>query len=301
MRTLMILILVTTISCETVINPDLPAQTEQVVIYSFFRPGTSMRVDAFGNVGILEAEGFHALDGLNIEIYENGQVRETLTRNNGSYESTFNIEEGSQYAISLNWNGSIIRANTQIPSAVGLTNASITREEVDIDVGEYGYPASITFEDPVGSNYYLVELLVEDCGGGCDPRLFTGMINELLIEDLEVETSGNVDVSIGSGPETIDGFPYFYFNDVGFEGETYTFNFFVIPTLVNFAEDQDLVLKFVLKSLTQAYYDYLVTSDFQVELEDQNNFSEPVQIKGNVENGLGVFAGYNYHIYSIRI
>ncbi|MFY0600021.1 MAG: DUF4249 family protein [Cyclobacteriaceae bacterium] len=48
-------------------------------------------------------------------------------------------------------------------------------------------------------------------------------------------------------------------------------------------------------------YDYLITSDYQQQIEEEEGFAEPVQISSNIQNGLGVFESYNYDIYSVRI
>jgi hypothetical protein len=171
----------------------------------------------------------------------------------------------------------------------------------DIDIGKYGYPAQITFADPKGiSNYYVVEVLIENCSYGCSEGNATGTVNEILVEELKVNTSGNTDVEIGGGPERIDGLRYIYLSDEGFDGETVTLKFFVIPVHVDFESNQNIMIKFILKSITNEYYEYLKTSNFQLELGDGSNLAEPVQIATNVQNGLGTFAGYNYAVYTLR-
>jgi hypothetical protein len=171
----------------------------------------------------------------------------------------------------------------------------------DIDIGNYGYPSEISFNDPENeTNYYAVEVLVENCSIGCSEETLDGKLNELLVEEVKVNTSGNTDVEIGGGPERIDGLKYIYFNDDQFDGKTIALKFFIIPVHVDLDANRNLLIKFVLKSVTREYYEYLRTSNYQTELEDGGNFSEPVQIATNIKNGLGTFAGYNYATYVIR-
>jgi hypothetical protein len=118
------------------------------------------------------------------------------------------------------------------------------------------------------------------------------------VEELKVNASGNTDVEIGGGPQDVDGLKYIYFSDEGFNGESVTLRFFIVPTLINLNKDQNI--KFVLKSITREYYEYLRTSDFQQELEESGNLTEPVQVATNITNGLGTFSGYNFSLYTIK-
>jgi hypothetical protein len=120
----------------------------------------------------------------------------------------------------------------------------------------------------------------------------------LLIEELDLNIDGNVDIEVGSGDLNTEALKYIYFNDKGFNGESVTLSFFVIPSPLDFQKEQNI--KFVLKSITSEYYDYLRTSDFQQELEDGGGLAEPVQISTNIKNALGTFAGYNYSIYTLQ-
>jgi hypothetical protein len=168
-----------------------------------------------------------------------------------------------------------------------------------INSDKYGYPAEISLADPnEAANFYALEILVQNCSSGCTGDDLNGSLNEVLVEELKVNTSGNTDVEIGGGPQQVDGLKCIYFSDEGFNGESVTLKFFIIPTLINLNKDQNI--KFVLKSITREYYEYLRTADFQQQQEEGSNLSEPVQIATNIENGLGTFAGYSCSVYTIN-
>lgn len=182
---------------------------------------------------------------------------------------------------------------------MSLSSASISSVIQYINSGKYGYPAEISLADPQArANYYSLEILVQNCNSGCTGDDLNGNLNELLVEDIKVNTSGNTDIELLGGAQLIDGLKFIYFSDQNFNGESLTLKFIIVPTLIDLNKDQNI--KFVLKSITPEYYQYLRTSDFQQELEKEGSPSEPVQIATNIENGLGTFAGYSYSIYTIK-
>lgn len=288
-------------SCETPIDPKLPENGSDVVVYSFYRPDSRIQMDVFNAIPILDVNSFQRLENLEVRLNVNGDFVEVLSEENGSYISSILPEEGDTFSFELMSEDGLVSASSYIPESVEILDATLSRELVDINIGEYGYPAEVTFQDPLGvTNYYSLEVFVEECSAGCSDQAIEGELNEVLIEDLDVDTGGTTDVIIGGGPEAIDGFRYLYFEDDSFDGEVFTFNFFIIPTLLNFDRSDDVKVRFVLKSLTKEYFDYLLTSDYQLTLEEEGSLSEPVQISTNINNGMGVFAGYNYNVYSLQ-
>ncbi|MBT1686848.1 DUF4249 domain-containing protein [Dawidia soli] len=286
-------------SCETTVDPRLPENGSGVVIYSFFRPGSPLTIHAFNTVPILDAETIQRNSALRIRLSENGQFMEDVTANaQGIYISTIVPAENNTYSFETIAGSTPLSSTSFIPPQVGISNAELSKTLQYTNTGEYGYPAQITLTDPEESaNFYSLEVLVENCTGECAAETLTGKLNELLVEELKVNTSGNVDVEIG-GPQQVQGVKYIAFNDNSFNGHSVTLKFFIIPAFVDFQKPQNI--KFVLKSITQEYYNYLRTSDFQQELEERENVSEPVQIATNIRNGLGTFSGYNYSLYTVK-
>jgi hypothetical protein len=54
----------------------------------------------------------------------------------------------------------------------------------------------------------------------------------------------------------------------------------------------------VLLSVSESYFRYLKATEFQENNED-NPFATPVQVYNNIENGLGIFAGYSISKYPL--
>lgn len=289
-------------SCEMVVHPDLPDDGTGVAVYSFFRPETPIQIDVFNTVSIHERASMNRARGLTIHLYENDELVESIMENSsGTYIGATVPQSGREYRFTTQAANTSIAAQSSIPEAVSITNATFSTT-IEINIGIYGYPAEITFIDPANEvNYYTLEVFVDDCADGCNEQGISGELNELMVEDVKVNTSGNVDIEIGEGPEGIDGSRYLYLTDNGFNGQPFSFKFYVIPTSLDIEESTEAIIKFVLKSITEDYYNYLITSDYQKQIEDEGILAEPVQVYTNIQNGLGVFAGYNYSIYSYKV
>ena len=236
-----------------------------------------------------------------VRVTRNQQQTEEIRANSqGIYQSTQLPALGDRFDVELVNNNEVLSSSSSVPGAVEISDGEFQDVLTDIDAGKYGYPAQFTFSDPENEvNYYAFEVIVEDCAGGCSEETIDGVVNELLIEDVKVNTSGNIDVDIGGGPERIDGLRYIYFNDDDLDGKSVTIRFYIIPVELDLEENRNVIVKYVLKSITKEYYDYLKTCDFQAKTEDGNSFSEPVQIATNIKNGLGTFAGYSISVLSI--
>lgn len=289
-------------SCETSFDPDLPEDGSDLAVYSFFRPDAPIQIDVFQTNHILDLERLIRIENLSVELLENQELIETISPDSrGIYQSQVTPEPLSSYEIRINSAGEDLTSTSYVPEAVGISDGTFNSELREINIGEFGYPAEIVVNDPPGiNNYYALEFLIEDCTSGCDAGTLTGRINELLLEDFKVDISGSSEVNISQDPTFVKGAPFLYFDDKTFDGGTFTLDFFVIPSGTNFDNNPNVLIKMVLKSLTQPYYDYLVTADFQIKQEEQENFSEPVQVTSNINNGVGVFAGYNYSIFTLR-
>lgn len=301
MRRIIPLFLILFGACETAVDPVLPEEEAHAAVYAFFRPDAPLTVDVFGLTPILETPSFGRINDLSIDIYQNTERLETLFQQGQNpliYQSAFHPIQGIEYRLEVIIDDQPISARSTIPPAVAVGGVEISRELVTVNNGEIGYPFQITFLDPSSTeNYYAIEVFVQNCTADC-PEELTGRLNPIFFEDLEVNTSGNTNIEIGGVINEEDGFNFIYFDDKGINGEQVQMNILAVPLHLDFSRDQ--VVHVVLKSLSSEYYQYLSTSDFQREAEEEGSFAEPVQVFTNIVGGVGVFAGYNYAYTSIK-
>ncbi|MFQ5636990.1 MAG: DUF4249 family protein [bacterium] len=85
-----------------------------------------------------------------------------------------------------------------------------------------------------------------------------------------------------------------YFDDALFDGEFYDLDI----SFYNYSEPIEMFIV-VLLTTSESYYNFHKSVDQQNATED-NPFAEPVPIYTNIENGLGVFAGYSSFVYPLR-
>ena len=303
MRKYIPLLLIMFLSCETVIQPDLPDDSDKLVVYSFFRPDQTVQFDVFSAVSIYEPSAMIRATGLTIDLFENDQLIETITENaSGAYIGATLAKSNVMYRFEITTVEGTLVSRSTVPEAINIESARFSSEVQDVNLGEYGYPASLTFADPGDEeNFYALEVFVDNCVNDCTENGISGDLNELLVEDIKINTSGNTNITIGLGPEGIDGLRYIYLSDNGFNGEAFTLDFYIIPTLIDPENQSNGVIKYVLKSISKDYYQYLLTSDYQRRIEDEGTLAEPVQIYSNIANGLGLFAGYNISVYTIAL
>ncbi len=80
-----------------------------------------------------------------------------------------------------------------------------------------------------------------------------------------------------------------YLSDEAFNGQIFSLDL-TIGLLSEFIEYTSFEAQ--LKHITEEHYLYGTTAQLQEQETAENPFSQPVQVFGNIENGLGIFAGF---------
>lgn len=234
------------------------------------------------------------------------------------YRSTtnFSAQEGIEYKIVINAEGyQETVASTLIPKSVPIHDVQYSwqTEVVDIDFDPWGgshtfngAPFSITFQDsPDTENYYKIQCLSK-IDFDYTSYFYNG--DSMRYVGSNLSTTG-IRAKISRGENVTEENPYTFqdkiiFSDEFFNGELHTLDFYMQfheeslrPGLTIFDEENrkgyhDYTLFVVLQHITRAQYLYEVTLDEQA-LIFGDTFSEPVFVHSNVENGLGIFAGYS--------
>jgi len=273
---LFVLSLLTLNSCETIIDIEMPPYTSELVANCFFTPDSAFKVHVSHSLGVLDEGNLNGIENAKVEILENGQVMDILTHTgNGFYRTKIVYPSpGNTYSLKVEVSGyeSII-ASDIIPAPVSIVSVAM---KDSVFTGQYAGEEEITyaelsikFNDPQGEeNYYAVDLYLEYSGG---------TINNIWLTSIDPAVDG-----VSEGNKIL-------FSDALFEGQAYELKVYFdskILTLWN----QTLYLKFI--STSKAYYLYEKSLDLH-QLNQDNPFAEPVQVHNNIENGLGIFAGFS--------
>lgn len=99
MRNSIFFLITILLSCETTIDPPLPDNGSGLVIYSFFRPGTPLKIDVFNTIPVLQTETIQRNRDLKIRLLQNGEFVEEVTADQrGSYMSNIIPSEQNFYS-----------------------------------------------------------------------------------------------------------------------------------------------------------------------------------------------------------
>ena len=90
------------------------------------------------------------------------------------------------------------------------------------------------------------------------------------------------------------------FTDAIFNGSLFTFDILIDDFYFSGEKMKIQSIYISMSKISQEYYWY--ETSYQAYLSAQNNmFAQPVQVYTNIENGLGIFAGYSTTIDSLII
>jgi hypothetical protein len=278
-------------ACETVVELDLPEYKPELVANCFFNPDSLIEIMVSSSAGSLD--NVHKIGAVNtavVEIYENGQLRETLpnVKDNGLYRSTFKPLAGKLYQLKAKSTGfEEIDAFNTIPSAVEVTSFTY-KDSASFD--QYGsYQAELTlhfFDPPIEMNYYSVEVFTYDTiylnyppGVGDTTFLQRSLY-------LNSDDPGAVDFTYGGQK---------FFNGEFMDGKNYA-----LKLLLNSYETiPGAPITLTFHQISKEMFLYLKT--FSSQMQNKGNpFSEPVVVFNNVHHGLGIFAGYNAQTIKVR-
>lgn len=217
------------------------------------------------------------IDNARVDLYTNGQYTETFSyREKGFYSGTTIVEPGKTYSCEVEIPGFVkVKCTDSIPLTTTLTEIG----QIDIagkDEEGASYSSIVfTFNDnQEQTNYYEVKIILE--------RVYSDLINNLdpvlLNEGLPVSVFSDELIQNGTNTMTIN-----YYNS----------NY---PDESNGGYSRLLPVVLELRSISYDYYKY--TKDLYIYETGRHptivgGVVTPYQLYSNVEDGLGIFAGYS--------
>lgn len=286
------------VSCETVIDYELPESEPKIVLNGIFRQDSLWQVRLFESKNILESDDFKFIAGAKVEIVDqNNQVIDLTYIGNGVYKNLNNKspQPNQTYMISAKAPGfDDVSASAVLPKAVPIASVDT------VTVSPQGYPEykiDITFTDPPNEkNYYSLEIIYSDT------RVFNP--NTEFADTFSVTYPLYFYNNDNGFTETwIYGLDGFYFSDDFFTGSQTRLTFFSEkPYGFNspFEEVLNMDIVILLKSVSEEVYLYQrsLTSQQQTNFDP---FAQPVQVYNNINQGFGIFGGVSQSSYTLKI
>lgn len=305
-----ILISMVLLSCTKIIELDDQKLANQVIVNSIIWPDQAFSVYLTRSSSILIDNGNNPPMMGALDLYEDGTLIRQFPSQLGEFSATdIQPKSGKKYRIVVTSNGKQIDAETTIPyqAEVKSIDTLTINNQNNYKTTRY----SIQLNDPQGEDYYRIVVTNETLIQGKDPedkRIMKYYLNKsqnyIYSEDSIFKTvykSFDGTLHSHGGPQN----DYFIFPDTYFQGEAYTVQLNSI-TYFNgnvdsnsYGEPGNPVLKRIfernvvhVQRLSKELYTYLKY------LKLYNNyyaipFSEPVTVYSNVNNGAGIFAGFN--------
>ena len=283
-------------SCDTVVELDVPREESRLVVNSFFGPDTTFAMLLSQSEFILDEQDFEAISGASATILdEDGDTLGTLEEQEpGFYTSNIKPQPGETYRLEVSKRGyETVRAENQIPAdSARINNIEIRR----FDDHSTALRLSIWIDDPPGSDYY-------ELYGLSKTVLYNESDTLRSTDNLHFNTDDPIFGDFDRDNEVVRG-SYLLFDDALFDGNTRkitlttSFRYSSCSPSSECEAETDVTL--YLRKTSEAYYRYKETSKLQDDLS-ANPFAEPVPVFNNIENGFGIFAGYNVSAYPLEV
>ncbi len=296
------------ISCELVLDIDRPDFEPSLVVNSIFSPDSTFIVSVSEDSYILDNVINVPVEDATITLYENEievgvmerLVNTTINGNLADNEGVdFNFiglgnslyfletfpKVGAYYRVEVEAPGyRPVIASEMIPSQTP-TLEVLGAEKVLDEWGAETLDISVLLSDNQGPDYYELILIMS-------------YVQPTWEED-SLSQGERITYFVQPSSEDLlfeDSDDRLVFTDDLFEGREYEINFSIylpysemVHQGVDF--DPDYQIQIEIRTTSETYYNYHRTVGLQSRV-DGDPFSQPVQIFSNIENGFGIFAGY---------
>lgn len=260
-------------SCEKEIPYLGDEIDDQLVLVSYIEAGDDkVRCSLSKTASILNTEEIVFFNNANVQVRKNGSLIGTaVSMGDGWYEIQSEVAVDDVYSITAAQEGfETITAETKVP-AYPTNFELIDLQTIDDGYGAY-YRARLSFDDPVGTDYY--QLLVYE-----DPEFSNAYAAGFSTSN-----------PIFQDDDGFGGSEWYYGNDAFFSDELFEGDRADFEIEFYLGSDQ---AKIQLLRCSREFYLYQKSVNKYRETAG-DFFAQPVQIFSNVENGLGVVGAYSF-------
>lgn len=285
---ILFVLFITLISCETVIELEVPRNERRMVLNSFFNPDSSFKVFLHEDVHILDYTSEPIpISGAKIELFnnENELIAELAHVSGAEYSSDVRPIQGQEYFININKDGfESISAVGSVPADLAEVHGISVHE---VDAFEYNFTVSL--DDPEGNDYYEIQAWEEAIFLENEDSVYTVFPSYLESSSLFFDEFSSEGHSL-------------YLDDVLFENQTIDIAINTLWQLQAFCNENcvNYNVFVVVRRLSEEYFLYRESSELQDRLSG-DPFAEPVNVFTNVSNGFGIFAGFNNNVIRVEL
>lgn len=262
------------VSCDAPLKNILPFEGDKLTVNCLFDDQQPLAVMITQNTVVEDTLDFQTLQA-KIFLKEDGKYIDTLPfiANLGKHISHVLAIPGKSYEVEVSKSGfTTATAKTTLPDKIGFSNLQFTDSVAQDASGAILGQLSFTVNDKPGDNYYSFTLYYYD-----DISNMYSLVNFLPYDVVLTDRQTSVTNQTYS------------FSDYQFQGTSHEFVLRLTPITYKM-QNQQIKLVLVMNNLSPDYYYYNKTLSDYLNAQT-NSFSSPVQVYGNITNGLGIFAG----------
>ncbi len=252
--------------CQVVDEEPLPSFEQKMVVHGFVKPSNAMVVQVSRSINPGSDSLNNNLGQAIVNLIHNGKD-ESATFTGSVFEAELPIMASDVISIAVDHEAyETVHATIKIPDFVPIGHVEIIENQQKI-LDNYNFiPVKIAINDLDPSlNYFHFNFL----SGGQRQWLY-------FINDQNYVQSTKID---------------WYFEDAVIENGSVQFY------VEKEALEEEITIQ--LKHVDHHYYQYFTTKELY-DAYKNNPLAEPVEVYSNMENGLGVFAGYNEDAWVIE-
>lgn len=283
--TLFLLFLICACTKEVNLN-DIDVE-QYIVVNSLFTSNEYLTVNICKTGANLLNPEITAITDARVILWNNNEIIEELTHDSVGYYSnkTYKLQEDKEYTITVDVKGfKQVKATDIIPKKVPVLNHNVELNNYILDYQTFS-TLMFTFSDPlVTENYYIINIVFEEISN-TDTNIYSTVIRS--DDDFIFFDENNVP-SFG-----LDSYFYLLFDDNNIDPQTTktTINYFEINQTDSLSTK---ILKF--HSVSKNMYLYYKSANILGVIRDEPIFNQTnyyFNLYSNVQNGIGIFAGYN--------
>lgn len=296
---LLILAFAGTVSCEKIIDINIPEGERKIVVNGLVNPDSLIRINLSRSLSVLETNEFVYLEGANVQVSKDGSLLGILTEQpNGWYVLPGHYPEaGSVYGLEVSYPGlASVSANATLADPVSFSEIDTTYQASDFFGGSY--QLSFDFQDPDGRNYYALSITATHKVFDYETLSYLDSLTTYSVYFNFLERGDGIQSAfVEDGAVTYYGSKVFFSDDL-FSGQIMDVDIEIGS--YSFFDADTVRLDVSLEHVSEPFYLYAISSG-KYDQTAGNPFSEPVSVYTNIENGLGIFSGYSFFRRSVNL
>jgi len=255
-------------ACIKPVQVTLPTHKPALVLNSVFNPDSTFYVDLSSSRNILSNEAHAPVTNASVRLFRNGNYMADLQHSkNGVYIAAIKPESLAKYSITATApNFPSISARNHIPGAPVLHQIQAAVADIRPNEHDLGVNVSFILDNPsVEENFYFIRAYRSATTSGQTIVRSAGIsFLSPIMEDFQIDDR-------------------YYFSDKLFKGKPTTLK-------LHLYSDPKGITYLRIAHITEEYYAYGKTLvNFSYSDTNLNQMS----VSNNIENGIGLFAGYN--------